>query len=115
MQELGPRKKPTDSYHVTTIQCTEKNLDSLPKAIWCAVDGIPSVYHGTPKEMVAQMFRELALSSSHLPLEDMVTELAGYYGIHFTGLEGVTVDTFAGIFVFALLQQGIGKTLKIQA
>jgi len=113
MQSTSPSKKPADSHHVTTIQCTEKNLDNLPKAIWCVQDGIPSVYHGSPMEMITQMFREL--SSGSIPLEDMITELSGYYGIHFTGLEGITLETYAGIFIFALLRQGIGKTLKIQA
>lgn len=86
-----------------------KRLGSLPHSIWMPGEP-PSVYCGSPKEMVSAMAQEMGLD---LSLREAVDRLCAGLAEHrrvVIGLpDDVPEDTLAQLFVCALLDTGMAR------
>jgi len=95
-----------------STQLTPSALQALPRAIWMAGQP-PTVYRGTPLQMVEAMRAEM--EPSDLPLrvaiEEILSGLLRNKGL-FIALPNVSSDeTLARLFVYALLNTGVGRRL----
>ncbi len=93
---------------------SEGELRDLPQSIWIpAREGeAPSVYHGSPAEMVASMAREMGEDMSVRETVDrLCAALAAYRRVVIGLPNDVEDDTYARLFVFALLDTGMARPM----
>jgi hypothetical protein len=84
-------------------------LRALPQAIWMPGKP-PSIYHGSPAEMVASMAQEMGDGVGvREAVERLCAALALYRRVVIGLPEDVTDDRLAQLFVFALLDTGMAK------
>lgn len=90
---------------------TSETLRALPIAIWMPGDP-PSVYRGSPEEMVASMAAEMGDDVSvREAVNRLCAGLAAYRKVVIGLPEDVTDDTLARLFVFALLDTGMARPM----
>jgi len=90
---------------------SEGKLMALPLAIWMPGEP-PSVYHGSPEEMVASMAREMGEDMTVRETVDrLCAALAAYRHVVIGLPEDVEDDTLARLFVFALLDMKLARPL----
>jgi hypothetical protein len=89
-------------------------LRALPQTIWMPASpgAEPSVYHGSPAEMVASMAEEMGDGVGVREAVDRLCAALALYRRVVIGLpEDVTDDRLAQLFVFALLDTGMAKPM----
>lgn len=88
-----------------------KHLRALPQSIWLPGEP-PSVYRGSPEEMVNAMAREMGEDVTiREAVNRLCAALAAYRRVVIGLPEDVPDDTLARLFVFALLDMGMAKPL----
>lgn len=94
------------------VPCTPEALEALPSAIWAPGCASPSVYSGAPIEMVRQMAAEMG---PHVSPEEAIHTLLAALARHRRIVIGLPndlpEDVLAGLFVFALLDQGVCRPM----
>lgn len=95
-----------------STHCNPEILNKLPQAIWCPGGPEPSIYRGSPLEMVRQMAGEMGPDiGTHDAVHTLCQALAQYRKV-FIGLPGnVPEEVLAGLFVFALLDLRISRPM----
>ncbi len=92
-------------------ELNSETLRALPRSIWMPGEP-PSVYHGSPAEMVASMAREMGDDVTvREAVERICAALATYRKVVIGLPEDVPDDTLARLFVFALLDTGMARRL----
>jgi hypothetical protein len=92
-----------------TKEIDSATLRALPQAIWLPGEP-PSVYHGSPAEMVAEMAREMGTNVTvREAVERLCAAIATYQHVVIAIPGDVPDDTLARLFVFALLDTGMAK------
>ena len=88
-------------------------LRTLPKSIWIAGSTPVAIYHGTPIEIVRAMASEMEPADLSVPdaIQALLIGLAHRWGIVFAFPPGCGEETLAGLFVYALLDTGIGREI----
>jgi hypothetical protein len=90
---------------------SEGKLRALPQSIWMPGEP-PSVYHGSPTEMVASMAAEMGDGVGVREAVDrLCAALAAYRRVVIGLPDDVEDDTLARLFVFALLDTGMAKPM----
>lgn len=94
---------------------SEGKLLALPQSIWMPTGNpgeTPSVYHGSPEEMVEEMAREMGDGVTvREAVERLCGALAAYRRVVIGLPEDVPDDTLARLFVFALLDTKLAKPM----
>jgi hypothetical protein len=86
----------------------------LPRAIWIHQEPEPAIYRGCPLEMVRAMAEEM---NPCLPPRDAIAALLGGLArnrrihINLHGVEQLSEEGAAQMFVYALLDTGIARPL----
>jgi hypothetical protein len=95
---------------VTPLARSSARLANLPGAIWVPGGPDPTIYRGTPVEMVQQMADEMGPTiSTHQAIQTLVGALAEHRRIHIGLPSNVSPEVEAGVFIYALLDLGISK------
>jgi hypothetical protein len=90
---------------------SERRLRALPQSIWMP-GAPPSVYRGSPAEMVASMAAEMDPGMGVRETVDrLCAALAAYRRVVIGLPDDVEDDTLARLFVFALLDTGMAKPM----
>jgi hypothetical protein len=88
-----------------------EKLRALPQSIWLPGEP-PSVYRGSPPEMVASMAAEMGEDITvREAVNRLCAALAAYRRVVIGLPEDVPDDTLARLFVFALLDTGMAKPM----
>ena len=91
----------------------DKLFSEIPDALWAPGDPLPNVYHGTPIDMIRQMLVVIGQDPG-VTVQHGIDVLSAALGgrmkkLRFTG--NPSDEARAGLFVFALLRNGICQTL----
>jgi hypothetical protein len=90
---------------------SEGKLKALPQAIWIP-GSPPSVYQGSPSEMVSAMAAEMGDDVGlREAVDQLCAALAAYRRVVIGLPADVEDDTLARLFVFALLDTGMAKPM----
>lgn len=90
-------------------------LRSLPTAISIAGSAPVAIYRGTPVEIVRAMASEMEPSDLSVAeaIDALILGLARRWGVVLALPEGCGEDLLAGLFVYALLDTGIGREVPL--
>lgn len=94
--------------------CEMDPTGPLPDAIWVATPSLPSIYRGSPLDMVKAMTREMAPKlCPRDAIHAILGGLARNRGIHIRldATPSMSDDAFASLFIFALLDQRVARPL----
>lgn len=86
-------------------------LVNLPRTIWMAGQSDISVYRGSPLEMVHQMAAEMGSASVHETVGVLLTSLYRNRGVLIAIPEDAPDEVLSALFVFALLNTGVGHPM----
>lgn len=94
------------------ILCTPETLKKLPDAIWVPGGEAPSVYRGSPLEMVQQMAAEMHPEMTASEAVEVLQDALAKHRRIFIGLpRAVPEEIRAGMFIYALLDLGLSRPM----